>query len=193
MEQTRDLSANSSLLDVFRHYANPSNPERLTLTGVIRFYDLLRIDVETDPIVLCISYLMNCTCMYVVTRKDIQTLMNALQVTSFYELDQAIAHLRVSFADPTFHKEVYVFTFMYTVRSQENAMRKRMCLSCAIALWKLFFQHLPDSFVSYLQRTRSEQEGIRQDEWNMFYSFMCLPPGSFDPNGPWPLLYCDYM
>lgn len=86
-----------------------------------------------------------------------------------------------------------MFTFMYTVRSQENAMRKRMCLSCAIALWKLFFQHLPDSFVSYLQRTRSEQEGIRQDEWNMFYSFMCLPPGSFDPNGPWPLLYCDYM
>lgn len=56
MEQTRDLSANSSLLDVFRHYASglllwysedPSNPERLTLTGVIRFYDLLRIDVET--------------------------------------------------------------------------------------------------------------------------------------------------
>ena len=34
------------------------------------------------------------------------------RVTSFYELDQAIAHLRVSFADPTFHKVVF-FTHIH--------------------------------------------------------------------------------
>ena len=72
-------------------------------------------------------------------------------------------------------------------------MRKRMHLSHAIYLWRLFFESLPDSFVSFLQTTRTEQEGIRQDEWNMFYSFVRLPPDSFDPDGPWPLLFCDYM
>ena len=55
--ERRDITVQSSLLDLFHHYASgcffhsqdidPSNPERLTLAGVIRFYDILCIDVET--------------------------------------------------------------------------------------------------------------------------------------------------
>ena len=38
--------------DSYGYSEDPSNPERLTLAGVIRFYDLLRVDVETAGILL---------------------------------------------------------------------------------------------------------------------------------------------
>ena len=64
---------------------------------------------------------------------------------------------------------------MYTVRSQQDNLRKRLHLSNAIQLWKILFESeyvMLDEFCYYLQSIRSEEDGIRQDEWNMIFEFL---------------------
>ena len=84
-----------------------------------------------------------------------------------------------------------------------------MHIPVAIFLWKLLFgdaYKCLSPFYSYITEVREEKEGIRQDEWNMFFPFLQNygndlssfdPLGkrwlSFIPVGPYSLLFCNFV
>lgn len=86
---------------------------------------------------------------------------------------------------------------MYAVRAQQDSLRKRLHLSTAIEMLHIFFNYpLLPSFIMYLKRVRSEDEGIRMDEWKMTFLFFESYGSSvtgFDPQQAWPLLLCDFV
>lgn len=63
---------------------------------------------------------------------------------------------------------------MYTVRSQSDNVKKRLRVSSAVELWSIIFSDryiLLNPLCTFITETR-QNEGIRQDEWNMVLSFL---------------------
>ena len=92
---------------------------------------------------------------------------------------------------------------MYTVRSQQEFIRKRLNTSTTIELLSLFYSNtiqspsLLPSYCLFLQQHREEERGVNQDEWNMTYLFFEQFPTNdftlFDPTDCWPMLLCEYV
>lgn len=63
---------------------------------------------------------------------------------------------------------------MYTVRSQSDNLKKRLHISSAVELWSIIFSNryiLLNPLCEFIKEVRQD-EGIRQDEWNMILSFL---------------------
>ena len=101
---------------------------------------------------------------------------------------------------------------MYVVRSQSDCMRKRLHLQNAIHLWKVLFGDrftIIQPFSDFLVSSREDDVGLRQDEWNMFFTFLqkhgndadlkshfdfnCRKENSTLFLDAWPLLLCEFV
>ena len=90
-------------------------------------------------------------------------------------------------------KSFYKYLFMYAVRPQSDAYRKRLHVDRAVQLWLLLFgenETLLREWTAYVQQTRRNEEGITRDEWNMTYAL--LKQKSLNEDA-WPLLIRGFL
>ena len=89
---------------------DPHDSNRLTLSGVVKLFDLVGIDVET----VCFAYLMEWKCMYVITRGELcrvieRTTWNGFNSTvkTYKDLAELIPHLRIQLCNRDLYRVLF--------------------------------------------------------------------------------------
>merc|ERR1719420_602951 len=107
-------------------------PERMGADGVEKLFEDLGVD-PTDPVALVLAYVCQATTMGEFSAEEFGRGMAALGCSSVAQLKSKIPTLRAQLTDPRSLKEIYTFTFDYSL----DEGTRRLPVDVAVALWPL--------------------------------------------------------
>jgi hypothetical protein len=159
--------------------------------GVEKLFADLGVD-PTDPVALSLAYICQASTMGEFTAEEFGRGMSTLGCSSVTQLKSKIPVLRQQLTDHRSLKEIYAFTFDYSL---DEGTRRLPC-ELAVALWGLLLPPaqypLMEPFVEWI----AKEEFIKRDLWSEVWSFATtVKPdlSNYDENPAWPVTLDEFV
>lgn len=181
-------------LDAFyvKYKSKEPGDDDIDADGIERLCEDLGISA-LDPVTLVIAYHCRARHMGVFTREEFVRGMEKLRCDDLKKLQGKLGECRAMLADKKGCKEVYGFTFHFSLDEGQRCLPVDVCLE----LWKLLLPPhfaLLEAWLSFVEE--HAKCNIPQDTWMMLYDLATqLKPdlSDFDVDGSWPVLLDDFV
>lgn len=181
-------------LDAFyRKYKEPDE-DNIGAQGISDLFgNDLGVDVAADPVILVIAYHCRAETMGVFTRDEFVGGMQRLGCDDVQKLRAKLDELRQMLQDRTTCKEIYAFTFQYSLDKGQKSLPVDLC----IEFWKLLLRGhfaLLDQWIAFVEQR--VKNSISKDTWMMLYDLATqVQPdlSDYDMNGAWPVLLDEFV
>ena len=173
-----------------------TDKKEIDAEGIIRFFDDLGINPESDLVTLVLANKMNAQEMGKFTHAEFTSGMRQLQCDSMVKLKKKIPAMRQELVDSYAFKAVYEYAFRFSKEENQKALN----LDTACAMWELLLKDkwsLLDKWCDFLNR--EHKKAISGDTWNQILDFSRAYNSSlfgYDAEGKdaaWPVLIDEFV
>lgn len=166
----------SSLNRLFDSYCDSDKLDKITLDGTARLCQDLQVD-PADPVMLAVAYILKAPKMCVFERQGWIDGWLEAGCSNLSDIIALIPKLRKRLQeDSEFFREVYIFTFKYSLEDHQ----KSLPIEVALQLWEILLSGKFDLIQNWLGFLRDYKKAISKDTWNLFLEFCTSPESSIE-------------
>lgn len=184
------------LEQIFEHYAERSDMNKMDIDGTVAYFSDMNIDVENDVEAIIAAYTLESPSTGVFTRGAFVRNWAKLNIST---LDGMSSYLQQAKRDTKVMDEVHKFAFQYALEPGE----RKLAVEDAVALWRVLYgEDLRDSqstvslFVNdFVGSGASGRRVVSRDEWGMSRGFFRLRReelARLSGAAAWPLLMDEF-
>jgi len=180
-------------ISLFNEYASKEDKSIIDPNGIQQFCNDINVHIE-DPVMLVLSYKMDCKQMGFFTLKEWLTGLSELQCDSLNKIKSKIEFLRQLLNDPATFKSIYRYSFAWTKEPNQKFLE----MNTAKALLKLLLFEVNKwpmfhYFIEFL--SQSNYTYINLDQWcNILEFSKTIGPdlANYDEDSAWPIMLDEF-
>eukprot|EP00211_Chloroparvula_japonica_P016182 CAMPEP_0119121476 /NCGR_PEP_ID=MMETSP1310-20130426/2090_1 /TAXON_ID=464262 /ORGANISM="Genus nov. species nov., Strain RCC2339" /LENGTH=212 /DNA_ID=CAMNT_0007111043 /DNA_START=100 /DNA_END=735 /DNA_ORIENTATION=+ len=186
----RDTSAGAKKL--FSRYVDAENADVILTDGMEKLCSDLKIS-DDDPALLALAWCMKCEDLGTITWEEFDCGLRKLGVTTLDAFKKCIPRLRDFLGEEKAHREILRFSF----NAAKESSQKHLDIEVASELLKILRSGCPhtEQFVVFLGQ-HTKIKCLNVDQWTMWKDFadsIDYDYANYDPAGPWPVLFDDFV
>uniref|UniRef100_A0A023F6S9 Defective in cullin neddylation protein n=1 Tax=Triatoma infestans TaxID=30076 RepID=A0A023F6S9_TRIIF len=176
----------------FAKYEDPSEPDKMTADGIMRFLDDLNLSPDSK-VVLIMAWKFKAATQCEFTSEEFICGMMDLSVDSIEKLKARLSTLDRELSDNLKFQDFYNYTFNYAKSTEQKGLE----LDVAISYWKITLQGkfmFLDLWCQFLQE--HYKQSISRDTWRMVLYFATViheDMSNYDDDAAWPVIIDDFV